>query len=76
MAICGRVEAEVKELYEGSPNPAERVLDRLKAKRPQLKLKEFQEMLTKIKRNDIAHIIENHHLSCNLCMKNSFDSRN
>ena len=60
--------------YEASQNPAERVLDRLKASRPQLKLESFLEMLLIIDRRDIVDVIHNHHLSCNLCQKNSFDS--
>lgn len=73
LAIFSRVESEMKE-YEASQNPAERVLDRLKASRPQLKLESFLEMLLIIDRRDIVDVIHNHHLSCNLCQKNSFDS--
>lgn len=59
--------------YEASSNPAERVLERLNASDPNLKLEEFEEMLRNIKRRDAVAVIHNHHLSCTLCQRNRFD---
>lgn len=59
--------------YEASSNPAERVLERLNASDPNLKLEEFEEMLHDIKRLDVVAVIHNHHLSCTLCQRNRFD---
>ncbi|KAL9971590.1 hypothetical protein ACROYT_G017770 [Oculina patagonica] len=73
LAILGRVESEMKE-YEASSKPAERVLEKLNALNPDLKLEEFEEMLRKIKRLDTVAVIYNHHLSCTLCQRNRFDS--
>jgi len=74
LAILGRVDSDMSQ-YENSPNPAERVLDRIKALEPGLKLNEFEEMLRKIKRLDIVQLIQNHHLSCTFCQRNRFDSK-
>ncbi|EDO49774.1 predicted protein [Nematostella vectensis] len=54
-------------------NPAADVLQRLRAHRPNLKLGEFTEILEKIGRRDVIHEIENHHRTCHLCIRNSFD---
>ena len=61
--------------YETSLNPAERVLDRIKAVGPELKLSEFEDMLRGLKRLDIVQLIHNHHMSCTLCQRNRFDSK-
>ena len=61
--------------YKASLNPAERVLERLKALHPGMKLQEFEQMLYHIKRLDIVTVIHNHHLSCTLCRRNKFDSK-
>ena len=74
LAILGRVDSEMQE-YEASSNPAERVLERLRASAPDLKLADFEEMLHKIKRLDTVDVIHNHHLSCTLCQRNKFDSK-
>lgn len=72
LVIFGRVESEMKE-YETSSNPAERVLEKLKALRPGMKLGEFEKILRDIERLDVVEVIYNHHLSCALCRRNSFD---
>ena len=74
LAIIGRVESEMKE-YEASSNPAERVLEKLKALYPRMKLEEFQKILVNIKRLDVVEVIHKHHLSCTLCRRNRFDSK-
>jgi len=74
LAILGRVDSDLSQ-YKNSSNPAERVLDRIKALEPGLKLNEFEEMLRKIKRLDIVQLIQNHHLSCTFCQRNRFDSK-
>jgi len=61
--------------YEASSNPAERVLEKLKALHPGMKLKEFEQMLLHIKRLDVVDVIHNHHLSCTLCRRNRFDAK-
>lgn len=61
--------------YEASSNPAERVLEKLKALHPVMKLKEFEQMLLHIKRLDVVDVIHNHHLSCTLCRRNRFDAK-
>ena len=73
LAILGRVESEMAEC-ETSLNPAERVLDRIKAVGPGLKLSEFEDMLRQLKRLDIVQLIQNHHMSCTFCQRNRFDS--
>ncbi|XP_020604657.1 uncharacterized protein LOC110043535 [Orbicella faveolata] len=72
LAILGRVESGMKE-YEANSNPAERVLEKLRALHPGMKLKEFEQMLLHIKRLDVVDVIHNHHLSCTLCRRNRFD---
>lgn len=61
--------------YETSFNPAERVLEKLKASRPGMKLEEFEQILQRIKRLDVVEVVYNHHLSCTLCRRNKFDSK-
>ena len=72
LAICSRVDIETPE-FAAHSNPTERVLERLKAKRPSLTLEEFEEMLHKMQRLDIADLIKNHHTTCLLCKRNKFD---
>lgn len=74
LAISARVENKTAE-WETSSNPAERVLDAIKASHPKMKLKEFDELLLQMKRLDIVELIQNHHLFCSLCERNRFDSR-
>ncbi|KAK2549693.1 hypothetical protein P5673_029818 [Acropora cervicornis] len=74
LAISARVENKTAE-WETSSNPAELVLDTIKASHPKMKLKEFDELLLQMKRLDIVELIQNHHLSCSLCQRNRFDSR-
>ena len=61
--------------YEASSNPAERVLEKLKASHPGMKLEQFQKILVDIKRLDVVEVIHKHHLSCTLCRRNRFDSK-
>lgn len=74
LAISARVENKTAE-WDTSSNPAELVLDTIKASHPKMKLKEFDELLLQMKRLDIVELIQNHHLSCSLCQRNRFDSR-
>lgn len=73
LAISARVEKEIGDC-ETTLNPAEHVLDTIKASYPRMKLSEFNELLLQIKRRDIVELIQNHHLSCSLCQRNRFDS--
>jgi len=61
--------------YEASSNPAELVLEKLKALHPGMKLGEFEQMLLYIQRLDVVEVIHNHHLSCTFCRRNKFDSK-
>ena len=61
--------------YEASSNPAERVLEKFMALRPGMKIEKFEQILSDIKRLDVVDVIYNHHLSCSLCRRNSFDSK-
>ncbi|KAK3754247.1 hypothetical protein QZH41_020145, partial [Actinostola sp. cb2023] len=58
---------------ERSDNPADIVLEKLKASRPRLKLEDFNGILKKIRRHDVMDVIMNHHVTCLLCRRNSFD---
>ncbi|XP_068702583.1 uncharacterized protein [Montipora foliosa] len=73
LAISARVEKEIGDC-ETTLNPAEHVLDTIKASYPRMRLSEFNELLLQIKRRDIVELIQNHHLSCSLCQRNRFDS--
>lgn len=74
LAISARVGQDLAE-FENSLNPAERVLDRIKASFPETRLNEFEALLRQIERLDIVQLIQDHHLSCTLCQRNRFDWR-
>lgn len=77
LARFARVELKMEEYETSSLNPAERVLDRIKASEPSLKLAEFEEMLRQLdnKRLDIVNLIQDHHISCTFCQRNRFDPK-
>lgn len=67
-----RIDKQIPDI-ENNKNPAHIVLERLKTSRPTLKLEDFSVILKKIGRQDIMNVIMNHHISCVLCKRNSFD---